>query len=84
MMKFKEIRNYLDKENISYYESENGQRLILKACAFDSKNHTNFFDYGEPYKEPQCYTKNKILKELYNDPRIIINTCDECCGCAGW
>jgi len=84
MMKFKEIRNYLQKENISYYESENGQHLFLKACAFDDKNHSNFFDYGEPFKEPCCYTKNKVLKELYNDPRIIIMDCSECCGCAGW
>lgn len=84
MMKFKEIRNYLQKENISYYESENGQYLYLKACAFDDKNHSNFFDYGEPFKELQCYTKDKILKELYKDPRIIIETCDICCGCAGW
>lgn len=84
MMTFKEIRNYLQKENISYYESEDGQYLYLKACAFDDNNHSNFFDYGEPFKEPCCYTKNKVLKELYNDPRIRIMDCSECCGCAGW
>lgn len=80
MMTFKEIRNYLQKENISYYESENGQHIIIPACYFSDNN---FFDYGEPYKPPKC-KPDKFLLQLYNDPRIIIETCDICCGCAGW
>ena len=83
-MKFKEIKNYLKDKNIPYYESENGQFIVLRACTFDSKNHTNFFDYHEPYKVPHCWTKDKVLKELFNDPRIIIEDCSDCCGCAGW
>lgn len=83
-MKFKNIRAYLNENNIPYFETENGQHLIIQACSFDSKEHSNFFDYEEPYKAPNCYTKDKILKELFNDPRIIIQTCDVCCGCAGW
>ncbi len=84
MMELEEIKNYLHKENITYYESENEQKLMLPACAFDNKNHSNFFDYGEPYKKPHCYTKNKVLKELFNDSRIIIEDCSDCCSCAGW
>ena len=84
MMKLKDIESYLDKKNIRYYRSENNQKIIVPACAFDSKNHTNFYDYGEPYKAPQCYNKNKFFQELFNDPRIIIENCSNCCGCAGW
>jgi len=83
-MKFKDIKSCLNEKNIPYYVSENGQKLILRACAFDSKQHTNFYDYGEPYKEPQCYNKDKFFQELFNDPRIIIEDCSICCGCAGW
>lgn len=84
MMKFKDIRMYLDKKGIYYYESENGQQLILKACTFDSDEKSNFYDYGEPYKKPVCYRKEKFFQELFNDPRIIIEDCSVCCGCAGW
>lgn len=87
MMKLKNIRAYLDKNNITYSFSEDGQHLILPACAFDDENDmtkTNFFDYNEAYKKPRCYNTAKFWKELFNDPRIIIRTCDECCGCAGW
>lgn len=84
MMKFEEIKDYLQKENISYYESDNGQHINLPACTFDSEKQSNFFDYEEPYKEPHCYTKDKMLKELFNDPRIIVIDCSDCCSCAGW
>ena len=84
MMTFKDIRAYLNKEGIFYEESENGQHLILHACAFDSAKNSNFYDYGEPYKEPQCYNKDKFFQELFNDSRIIIVDCSECCSCAGW
>ena len=84
MMTFKQIRTYLNKEEIPYFESENGQHLIIHACAFDSDKHSNFYDYGEPYKLPHCYTKDKVLKELFNDPRIMVVDCSECCSCAGW
>lgn len=84
MMKFKDIRAYLDKKGLYYCESDNGQKIFVRACAFDSAKNTNFYDYGEPYKEPQCYTKDKILQELFNDPRIIVTDCSNCCSCAGW
>lgn len=84
MMKFEKIKNYLDKKNITYYETDDGQHIILHACAFDNKNHSNFFDYGEPYKKPHCYTKDKVLKELFNDSRIVVIDCSDCCACAGW
>ena len=84
MMKFKDIRAYLDKEEIRYFNSDDGQRIGIRTCAFDSDEKSNFYDYGEPYKEPQCYSKDKILQELFNDPRITIINCSECCCCAGW
>ena len=84
MMKLKNIREYLEKKNIHYYTSENGQKLIISACAFDSDEESNFYDYGEPYKEPKCYSKDKFFQELFNDPRIVIVDCSECCSCAGW
>ena len=84
MMKLKEIESYLNKKKIKYFRSENGQNIILHACAFDSKTQSNFYDYGEPYKEPQCYSKDKLLQEIFNDTRIIIEDCSVCCGCAGW
>ena len=83
-MKFKNIREYLNKKDLSYYESDNGQLLYIMACAFDSAKKSNFYDYGEPYKKPQCYTKDKILQELFNDPRIIVIDCSDCSRCAGW
>ena len=83
-MRFKDIRKYLNEHNYTYSESENGQHLMLPACNFDNDKHSNFFDYGEPYKKPHCYTQDKVLKELFNDPRITIITCDDCCSCAGW
>ena len=84
MMKFKNIKMYLDKKGIHYYESDDGQKLVIRACAFDSNKESNFYDYGEPYKEPKCYNKEKFFQELFNDPRIIIVDCSECCACAGW
>lgn len=84
MMKFKNIRMYLDKKGIHYYESDNGQKLIIRACAFDSDEESNFYDYGKPYKKPMCYSKEKFFQELFNDPRIIIVDCSDCCACAGW
>ena len=84
MMKLKDIESYLDKKNIHHYRSENEQCIIIPACAFDSKSNTNFYDYGEPYKKPQCYNKNKFFQELFNDSRVIVIDCSECCGCAGW
>lgn len=84
MMTFKNIRAYLDKKGIYYWESDNGQRIIIRACTFDGKKESNFYDYGEPYKEPKCYSKDKVLQELFNDPRIIVEDCSNCCGCAGW
>lgn len=84
MMRFKNIRTYLEKKGIRYYETENGQKLVIPACAFDDEKHSNFFDYGEPYKKPHCYNKDKFFKELFNDPRIIIIDCSDCCSCAGW
>lgn len=84
MMRLENIKKYLNKKNIHYYESEDGKKIWVPACAFDSKNQTNFYDYGEPYKEPQCYNKSKFCQELFNDPRIIIVDCSECCSCAGW
>lgn len=81
MMKFKEIRAQLSARDISYWESDNGQRLYIRACYFGEKN---CFDYGEPYRKPRCYMKDKFLQELFNDPRIIVLSCDDCCGCGGW
>ena len=84
MMKLKNIESYLEKKHIRYYRNANDQKIIVPACAFDSKNHTNFYDYGEPYKEPQCYNKDKFFQELFNDPRVIVIDCSNCCACAGW
>lgn len=84
MMKFKNIRAYLDKKGILYNESDNGQYLYIRACAFDSDTQTNFYDYDEPIKTPRCYNKEQFFQELFSDPRIKIVTCDDCCGCAGW
>ena len=81
MMKFKEIRSQLNSRDIDYWESDNGQRLYIRACYFSNKN---FFDYGEAYKKPRCDTKDKFLKELFNDPRIVVLACDDCGGCSGW
>jgi len=62
MMKFKNIRMYLDKKGIHYYESDNGQKLIIRACAFDSDEESNFYDYGEPYKSPCVIVKRNSFK----------------------
>lgn len=59
------------------YRSEDGQKLVLKAC--DVGN--NFYDYGEPEKKLTFYPKFQFLQ---NDHRIIIEDCSICCGCAGW
>lgn len=84
MMRLKDIESYLSKNNIPYYRSDNGQHIILSACTFDSEKQSNFYDYGEPYKKPQCYNKDKFFQELFKDPRIIILDCSDCCSCEGW
>ncbi len=84
MMRLENIEKYLSKKNLRHHRSETGKQIIVPACAFDSDKQTNFYDYGEPYKKPQCYNKNKFFQELFNDPRIIIIDCSECCSCAGW
>lgn len=84
MMRFKDIEAHLDRDNIYYYRTDNGQQIVVPACAFDSKNKTNFYDYEEPYKKPQCYKKDKFFQELFNDPRIMVIDCSDCCRCAGW
>jgi hypothetical protein len=83
-MRLENIEKYLNKKNIHYYESEDGKKICVPACTFDSKDQTNFYDYGEPYKEPQCYNKDKFFQELFNDSRVIVVNCSECCSCAGW
>ena len=80
-MTFKTIRQELENRNIEYTMSENGQKILIRACYFSGNN---FFDYEEGYKPPICTTNNKFLQELFDDPRIKILTCDECCECAGW
>lgn len=80
-MKLKEIRQSLRKKNIPFYNSPDGKLICIKSCYF---SHKNFFDYGKGYKKPRCDSKDEFLQELFNDRRIHIITCDECCGCAGW
>lgn len=78
------IKAYLEKEKFSYRMTEDEKHIVVPACVFDSETHSNFYDYGEPYKQPHCYTKNKFLAKIFTDPHVIVMECGECCGCAGW
>lgn len=82
MIKLKEITKYLDKNGISYWRSENNQKLILRACAFNSETESNFYDYGEPPKPIKCFDQK--MQFIFNDPRVVVINCGECWGCAGW
>lgn len=78
------IEAYLRKEKISYHMDEEEQCIVVPACAFDDDTHSNFYDYGESYKKPRCYTKDKFMAQIFTDPHVIVMDCGECCGCAGW
>lgn len=74
------LKNIEKKLNDSAWRSDNGQHLYIKSCALGH----NFYDYGEDEPEEIDFSYHPDLKKIENDPRIIIITCGDCCGCAGW
>ena len=77
MKKLKEIEKILDENNVSWWRSENGQWLEIKACAVGD----NFYDYED---DPKPIMISKDWEWVKNDHRIHIVECCICCGCAGW
>ena len=57
--------------------SKNGECLCIKSCWIGD----NYFGYGEEEK-PLVWDDEYYF--LANDSRIIVSTCDECCGCGDW
>jgi len=80
MIPLKKVEAYFNRKNdghsLTCWRAENGQSLVVKACVVGD----NFYDYGETPK-PIRYNYAPWAE---NDPRIIVISCEECCGCAGW
>lgn len=79
-MNFKELKEYLNKNKIEFFEMEDTEEEIV--CIYWCQVGDNFYDYGE--KPPKHMNFKKDLEFLKDDPRINFIECCNCCGCAGW
>ena len=81
MLKLKEIEKKLNKKQVRFYRTEDGQGIVIEPpCQVLTEN--SLFGYFDKTVSPQ------VLKEefwyLKDDHRVLILTCEECCGCGDW
>ena len=78
MYKLKEVEKYFGEQ---CWRIDGGQKLAILSCALGD----NFYDYGEaPKEELDLSNVPSQFSNLFNDDRIVVIECCDCCGCSGW